>query len=76
MARPFMAPPGIPAEQAAILKKAFMDANKDPAYLQEAEKLKIDISPLGGDEVAKIMAKIAKTPPAVVKRYNAILHTQ
>jgi tripartite-type tricarboxylate transporter receptor subunit TctC len=76
MARPFMAPPGIPAEQAAILKKAFMETNKDPAYLQEAEKLKIDISPLSGEEIAKIVAKIAKTPPAVAARYNRILHSK
>ncbi len=74
MARPFMAPPGVPQVQADILKKAFMDTNRDPDYLREAEKLKIDISPLAGDEIAKIIARIARTPPAVVARYNAILH--
>lgn len=76
MARPFMAPPGIPAEQAAILKKAFMDANKDPDYLREAERMKIDVSPLSGDEIAKIIARIAKTQPAVIARYNKILHSR
>jgi tripartite-type tricarboxylate transporter receptor subunit TctC len=73
MARPFMAPPGVPQAQAAILKKAFMDANKDPEYLAEAKKMQIDVSPLSGDEVQKIVARIAKTSPDVVKRYNAIL---
>ena len=53
MARPFLAPPGIPAEPAAILKKAFMDANRDPDYLADAKKLQIDVSPLSGDEVAE-----------------------
>jgi tripartite-type tricarboxylate transporter receptor subunit TctC len=73
MARPFMAPPDIPPVAAAILKTAFMDTHRDPDYLREAAALKIDVSPLGGDEIAKIVARIALTPPAVVARYNAIL---
>jgi tripartite-type tricarboxylate transporter receptor subunit TctC len=76
MARPFLAPPGIPEAQADILKKAFMQANADPDYLREAALMKIDVSPLSGDEIAKIVARIAKTPPEVVARYNAILHAK
>jgi tripartite-type tricarboxylate transporter receptor subunit TctC len=76
MARPFLAPPGVPQEQAAILKTAFMQANADPDYRREAALMKIDVSPLSGDEIAKIVARIAKTPPAVVARYNAILHAK
>jgi tripartite-type tricarboxylate transporter receptor subunit TctC len=76
MARPFVAPPSIPQIQAGILKKAFMDAHRDADYLREAAALKIDVSPLSGDEIAKIVARIARTPPAVVARYNAILHSR
>jgi len=76
MARPFMAPPGIPQSLAEILKKAFMDAHKDPDYLKEAALMKIDVSPLSGDEIAKIVIRITQTPPAVVARYNAILHAK
>jgi len=76
MARPFLAPPGIPEAQATVLKKAFMDANADADYLREAAAMKIDISPMSGDEIAKIVARIAQTPPAVVARYNAILHSK
>jgi len=76
MARPFLAPPGVPEAQASILKKAFMDANRDPDYLREAAQMKIDISPLSGDEIAKIVTRIAKTPPDVVARYNTILHSK
>jgi tripartite-type tricarboxylate transporter receptor subunit TctC len=76
MARPFVAPPGVPEAQATILKKAFMDAHRDPDYLREAAQMKIDISPLSGDEIAKIVTRIAKTPPDVVARYNAILHSK
>src|SRR5882672_6611462 len=66
MARPFLAPPGVPAVQAEILRQAFMDAHRDADYLREAAQMKIDVSPLSGDEIAKIVARIAKTPPAVV----------
>ena len=76
MARPFLAPPGVPQMQAEILKKAFMDAHRDADYLREAAAMKIDVSPLSGDEIAKIVARIAKTPRAVVARYNAILHAR
>ena len=73
MARPFMGPPGIPPERAAILKRAFMATQSDPVYLKEAKDLQLDISPLSGDEIEKIVARIATTPPAVIARYNAIL---
>jgi len=76
MARPFLAPPGVPKPQADILKKAFMDAHKDADYLREANQMKIDISPLSGDEIQKIVVRIARTPPAVIARYNAILHSK
>jgi tripartite-type tricarboxylate transporter receptor subunit TctC len=76
MARPFMAPPGVPRAQADALKRAFMDAHRDPDYLREAAALKIDVSPLSGDEIQKIVAGIARTPPAVVARYNTILHAK
>ena len=76
MARPFLAPPGVPKEQADILKKAFMEAHKDADYLREAAQMKIDVSPLSGDEIQKIVARIAQTAPAVVARYNAILHSK
>jgi tripartite-type tricarboxylate transporter receptor subunit TctC len=76
MARPFLAPPGVPQAQADVLKRAFMDAHKDADYLREADQLKIDVSPLSGDEIQKVVARIARTPPAVVARYNSILHAK
>jgi tripartite-type tricarboxylate transporter receptor subunit TctC len=74
MARPFLAPPGVPKQQADILKNAFMAAHQDADYRHEADQMKIDISPLSGDEIQKIVVRIAQTPPPVVARYNAILH--
>jgi tripartite-type tricarboxylate transporter receptor subunit TctC len=76
MARPFAAPPGVPPARATILRKAFMDAHRDRDYLREAATLKIDVSPLGGEEIEKIVARIARTPHTVVARYNAILQAK
>jgi tripartite-type tricarboxylate transporter receptor subunit TctC len=71
MSRPFMAPPGIPAAQTSILTQAFWLAHKDPDYLREAKGMQLDVSPVAGDEIAKLMTRIAQTPPAVISHYKA-----
>ena len=76
VARPYLAPPGIPAPLAAILKQAFMDTNRDPDYLREAKEMNLDISPVSGDEIQAAMARIAHTPPALIARYRAALQSK
>jgi tripartite-type tricarboxylate transporter receptor subunit TctC len=71
MSRPFIAPPEIPSAQAAILAQAFMQAHADPDYLREAKDMQLDISPVAGTELQNLMARIARTPPAVIARYKA-----
>lgn len=73
IARPFVAPPALPADRAAILRKAFLDANRDPELLKEAAAMKIDISPLSGQDTHAIIVGLAHTPAAVIARYKAIL---
>jgi tripartite-type tricarboxylate transporter receptor subunit TctC len=73
MARPFFGPPEVPGAQAAILKKAFMETQKDADYLREATQMQLDISPRSGDEIAGVIKRIAQTPPALVARYREIL---
>jgi tripartite-type tricarboxylate transporter receptor subunit TctC len=45
------APPGIPADRAAILRKAFADTMKDPVFLAEAKRLDVLIDPASGEEI-------------------------
>jgi tripartite-type tricarboxylate transporter receptor subunit TctC len=71
MSRPFLAPPEIPAAQASILTRAFMLAHQDPDYLREAKEMQLDVSPVAGAEIAKLMTRIAQTPSAVIARYKA-----
>jgi tripartite-type tricarboxylate transporter receptor subunit TctC len=76
LARPYLAPPGIPAEATAILRKAFMDAHQDAEYLAVNKKANSEISPLDGAEVQRIVAKLMQTPPDVIERYKAALRVK
>jgi len=64
MARPFAAPPAIPPDRAAALKAAFLAAHRDRAFLEEAGKLGLDISPLGAADLERGIAQLARSSPA------------
>jgi tripartite-type tricarboxylate transporter receptor subunit TctC len=68
MARPFAAPPGIPADRKAALTKAFDDTMKDPEYLADAKKLDIDVNPVSGKNLDALLAELYATPKDVVKK--------
>jgi tripartite-type tricarboxylate transporter receptor subunit TctC len=56
IARIFAAPPGTPQDRVEILRKAFMQAVNDPGLIDEAKKMRLDLNPMSGEEVAKIVA--------------------
>ncbi|MEW6451868.1 MAG: tripartite tricarboxylate transporter substrate-binding protein [Pseudomonadota bacterium] len=66
--RPFFLPPGVPQARVDAIRKAFDATMKDPEFIAEADKLKIDIDPLSGVEVAELLVKIYKTPADTVER--------
>jgi len=71
---PYAAPPGIPADRAAILQKAFMDTVKDPEYIAEADKQKMELSPISGADIQKVLQDLtAKMTPELIERYNRIV---
>ncbi len=71
--RPFFLPPGVPADRVAALRKAFDETMKDPAYLAEAGKLKIDVDPLTGEQLAALVEQVSHTPDDVVARVRQAL---
>ncbi len=73
LGRPFVAPPGVPADRVATLRKAFMDTMKDKDFLAEAEKAKLEVTPISGEEVQKIVIDAYKTDPATVKKTAEML---
>jgi len=72
MALPFAAPPGLPADRAAALRKAFVQMCHDRPFVEEAERLGLDVSPIDADAVLALIARLSATPPDVIARYNAL----
>jgi len=76
MARPFVAPPGIPDDRKRALIDAFDKTMKDPEFLAEAQKMKADINPVSAAEIDRLLAEVYKTPKDVVaKAAKAIANT-
>ena len=73
MALPFLAPPGIPADRATALQAAFMQVAKDPEFLKDAGRLNLDVSPIDGEGIQKLLVQAAATPRDVVEQYNKIV---
>jgi tripartite-type tricarboxylate transporter receptor subunit TctC len=60
-----MVPPGTPKERLQILRKGFADTMKDPEFIAEAKKSKLQITYVTGEEVDKYVDKVlAVTPKA------------
>ena len=73
IARPFLAPPGVPADRAKALKTAFEASLEDPALLAEADKVRAEIALVSGEEVVALLKKSMATPPAVVERLRTAM---
>jgi tripartite-type tricarboxylate transporter receptor subunit TctC len=70
MARPIMAPPGVPADRVAALRAAVIAMGKDQEFRDDAAKIGLDADPVSGEEVQRVVEKLVKTPPDVVKRVS------
>jgi tripartite-type tricarboxylate transporter receptor subunit TctC len=71
--RSYIAPPQTPAEVLGILRTAFDAAMKDPAFLADAEKMKISITPLAGGKVQDLIARLYSTPREFVERAKVVI---
>ena len=72
-ARPYFLPPGVPAERVAALRRAFDATMKDPAFVADAEKLQLELSPMTGEALQVLVAELSRTPPEIVKRVRNAL---
>src|SRR3954452_10607346 len=71
--RSYIAPPGVVPEALGILRTAFDATMRDPQYLAEADKMRIDISPLPGAKVQEIVQKLHATPKDIVEKARAAI---
>jgi tripartite-type tricarboxylate transporter receptor subunit TctC len=68
MARPLLAPPGIPKDRLNALRAAFDATMKDKAYLADMKKLRLEPTPLSGQEIEELIAKIYSQPPELIQK--------
>jgi tripartite-type tricarboxylate transporter receptor subunit TctC len=71
--RPFFAPPGVPADRVKALRAAFDATMTDKNFLDEAAKLNLDVNPVSGEDLQKIVADIIDAPEGVKKRLSDAL---
>ena len=71
MARPFLAPPGVPDDRKQALRAAFEATMKDPAFLAEAKQRGLEVNPVGGAEIDKLIEELYQTPADIIAEVRA-----
>jgi len=71
--RPLFGPPETPAARVALLRKAFDEMVKDKRFLDDAARERLDINPVSGQDLAKIVGEIVTTPKPISDRLAAII---
>ena len=66
--RPFILPPGVPADRVAAMRAVFLKTISDPELQAEAAKMRIDAEPTSGEELQKVIANMYATPKDIVER--------
>ncbi len=74
--RPVVGPPGIPADRAEILRKAFEQTLRDSTLLSEAKKQQLEPAPLPAEEVAKAQREILSQTEKIARAYKEALEIQ
>ncbi len=76
LGRPFFLPPEVPAERVAALRKAFAATMRDPDYIAEGNKVRLDMNPLSAERVTQLVNATVHAPPAIVAKARAALGTE
>ena len=71
--RPFMLPPGVPAERVKALRTAFNQMVKDKEFLADAEKEKRELDIVSGDDMQALLERLSKTPKAMIDRLADVI---
>jgi tripartite-type tricarboxylate transporter receptor subunit TctC len=71
--RPFVAPPDMPADRVKMLRNAFMATMKDPEFIADAKRQKLDVDPEDGEHLAALIKKIYATPKPIVDKIAELI---
>ncbi|HEX9454298.1 MAG TPA: hypothetical protein VGA27_08055 [Candidatus Binatia bacterium] len=69
----YVLPPGTPQDRVRLLRKAFMETVKDPEFLADTQRAKLDLDPIDGDEIQKQVRELFKLEPALVAKMKELL---
>jgi tripartite-type tricarboxylate transporter receptor subunit TctC len=72
LGRPYFMGPGVPPDRLAAMRKAFLDTYRDPQYLAEAEKLKLDVDPVSSEETEAIIKRSYGAPQGLIERLQRL----
>jgi tripartite-type tricarboxylate transporter receptor subunit TctC len=71
--KPYLLPPGVPADRVAILQSAFASTVKDSAFVEQVQKANMDVTnPMTGAEVTSLVDRVMSAPPSLVTRLKKI----
>lgn len=73
MGRPFFAPPGVPKDRVDALRAAFVATAKDPAFIAETKKQKMELQLMTGEEVEALVKRVYATPKPIVEMAKKIV---
>jgi tripartite-type tricarboxylate transporter receptor subunit TctC len=71
--RPFVAPPDMPPERLKMLRDAFAATMKDPEFVSDVQRSKLDLEPEDGEHLAALIAKIYATPKPIIERVSNLI---
>jgi tripartite-type tricarboxylate transporter receptor subunit TctC len=71
--RPYLAPPEVPADRVAALRQAFWAAMGDPQFRAEAEQLSLELNPITGEDLTRVVEETLRTPPDLLEKVKPIL---
>lgn len=74
--RLYSLPPQVPEQRVRILQKAFISTLKDPQLLAEAEKAKLEIDPIDGPGIEKMVSGLYEIEPAILNQVKQILQAK
>jgi tripartite-type tricarboxylate transporter receptor subunit TctC len=73
MGRPYMMPPGVPQDRVDAVRKAFMETMADKDFLAEMDKMKLEVTPVPGERLQKLVEDIYKTPPDITAKVGQLV---
>jgi hypothetical protein len=68
--------PATPADRVQALRRAFDATVKDPAFLAELKAARVDVGPMSGEELQKLVAEVANVSPAIIDKVKAVYPTK